>query len=64
MLTTIALIDNSPKNWRKFYGGMIRDAMIEYAEFTKNYSTSGEKSGNKNGQLKGCPMVNRKVGFI
>ncbi|HEJ1072004.1 hypothetical protein [Serratia marcescens] len=68
MLTTIALIDNSPKNWRKFYGGMIRDAMIEYAEFTKNYSTSGEKSGeksgNKNGQLKGCPMVNRKAGFI
>lgn len=42
--------------------------MIEYAEFTKNYSTSGEKSGeksgNKNGQLKGCPMVNRKAGFI
>jgi hypothetical protein len=43
---------------------MIRDAMIEYAEFTKNYSTSGEKNGNKNGQLKGCPMVNRKAGFI
>lgn len=38
--------------------------MIEYAEFTKNYSTHDGKSGNKNGQLKGCPMVNLKTGFI
>jgi hypothetical protein len=31
-------IDNSPKNWRKFYGWIGVDAMIEYAKFTKNYS--------------------------
>ncbi|MEE4482093.1 hypothetical protein V2T44_03810 [Serratia ficaria] len=58
MATITARIDNSPKNWRKFYGGMIADAMIEYAVFTKNYSTGGRGGANKNGQLKGCPMVN------
>ncbi|MEX5715853.1 hypothetical protein IC615_18670 [Serratia ureilytica] len=49
MLTTIALIDNSPKNWRKFYGGMIRDAMIEYAEFTKTIQRAAKRAAIKTG---------------
>ncbi|EPA9110123.1 MAG: hypothetical protein LKJ78_04310 [Serratia liquefaciens] len=57
-------IDNSPKNSRKFYGWISADAMIEYAIFAKNYSTGGRQAGQKNGQLNGCPMVNRKVKLI
>ncbi|EKF64262.1 hypothetical protein B194_2796 [Serratia plymuthica A30] len=38
-MTITEQIDNSPKNRRKFYGWIVADAMIEYAEFTKNYST-------------------------
>jgi hypothetical protein len=57
-------IDNSPKNSRKFYGWISADAMIEYAIFAKNYSTGGRQAGKKNGQLNGCPMVNRKVKLI
>ncbi|WP_346825194.1 hypothetical protein [Serratia inhibens] len=63
-MTITEQIDNSPKNRRKFYGWIVTDAMIEYAEFTKNYSTGGAVCGKKNGQLNGCPRVNREVRFI
>ncbi|WP_214609630.1 hypothetical protein [Serratia inhibens] len=48
-MTITEQIDNSPKNRRKFYGWIVTDAMIEYAEFTKNYSTGGAVSGIKTG---------------
>ncbi|MGO3568777.1 hypothetical protein [Serratia grimesii] len=57
-------IDNSPKNWRKFYGWIGVDAMIEYAKFTKNYSIGCGNMRQKKGQLNGCPMVNPKVELI
>jgi len=63
-MTITEQIDNSPKNRRKFYGWIVTDAMIEYAEFTKNYSTGGGGKLQKNGQLNGCPRVNREVKLI
>ncbi|UTN94467.1 MULTISPECIES: hypothetical protein [Serratia] len=55
-MTITEQIDNSPKNRRKFYGWIVADAMIEYAEFTKNYSTGGGLSAKKTGN----PMAARE----
>ncbi|WP_434460237.1 hypothetical protein ACMV5L_13905 [Serratia plymuthica] len=63
-MTITEQIANSPKNRRKFYGWIVADAMIEYAEFTKNYSTARVANRQKNGQPNGCPRVNREVKLI